>query len=39
MSFKTMNLNIKIRFIKLIVRYIILEKLKNIEQERTDLQI
>jgi hypothetical protein len=37
MSFKTMNLNIKIRFIKLIVRYIILEKLKNIEQERTDL--
>jgi hypothetical protein len=37
MSFKTMNLNIKIRLIKLIVRYIILEKLKNIEQERTDL--
>ena len=39
MSFKTMNLNIKIRFIKLIVIYMIIEKLKNIEQERTDLQI
>ena len=39
MGSESLNLNIKIRFIKLIVIYMIIEKLKNIEQERTDLQI